>query len=360
MKNKIKLGLLFGGKSIEHEVALQSAQNVLDALDRGKYDIFLIGIDKEGGWHWYDEGSHFQNPDDPESIALGQKKGKVDPLALKREVDVVFPILHGLLGEDGTVQGLLKLADLPFVGAGVLGSSVGMDKDVMKRLLRDGGMPLPQFFSVKRHEKEDYPFENVVEKLGLPFFVKPANAGSSIGVCKVQDAKEFDKAVEEAFAFDRKILIEEMIVGREIECSLLGNESPIASLPCEIIPQGEFQSYLSKYIDDEAAKSYIPAKLEPDEVQRVQEAAIKAYQLLCCEGFARVDTFLAPDGTVYLNEINTIPGLTNMSPYAKMWEASGLPFGKVVDQLIELAFDRYKKERQLVTSVDLKKQWIET
>ena len=349
----MNLGLLLGGKSPEHEVALQSAQNVLKHLDRSKYLVHLIGIDKNGGWDWYEEGSHLKDSNDPKRISLGEKKGRVEPLSLTQTLDVVFPVLHGMQGEDGAVQGLLKLAGLPFVGAGVLGSSIGMDKDVMKRLLRDGAMDVPKWITISSHEKNTWTFEEVKSRLGIPLFVKPANSGSSIGINKVEEKEAFDLALSEAFLYDRKVIVEEAIVGREIECSILGNKEPIASLPCEIIPAGPFHSYVSKYLDEEAAICHIPAQLEIDEIKRIQQAAIRAYKLLCCEGLARVDTFLSENGKIYINEINTLPGLTNMSPYAKMWEASGIGFSEVLDQLIDLALERFSEETKLLTQVDL-------
>ena len=226
------------------------------------------------------------------------------------QIDVIFPILHGPYGEDGSVQGLFKLANLPFVGAGILGSVVAMDKDVMKRLLRDSGIPIARFIVINRKIVGDYPFEAVLENLGLPVFVKPANLGSSVGVSKVRSKVEYVKAIETAFEYDTKVLIEEYIAGREIECSVLGNLEPIASLPGEILPQHEFYSYEAKYIDENGAILEIPAKLDQDTVRRIQEISIRAFKTLCCEGMARVDMFLKDNGDIILNEINTIPGFT--------------------------------------------------
>lgn len=364
MKNKkIRLGILFGGKSSEHEVSLISARNVIDALDRDKYDVFLIGIDKTGEWRLRDGYSYLMHADDPklvqlhtsnENLALVPKdNGKElvsysenqlqQPLAL----DVIFPVLHGMNGEDGTVQGLLKLANIPFVGAGVLGSAIGMDKDVMKRLLRDAKIPTPRFITLHAYEKNQCHYEDVVAQLGSPFFVKPANTGSSVGVAKVKNKEQFHSCVEEAFLYDRKIIIEEYIQGREIECSVLGNEHPIASLPGEVIPQHEFYSYEAKYIDAEGARFEIPVALPQALIEKIQQMAVSAYRSLCCEGMARVDFFLKESGEVYVNEINTIPGFTKISMYPKMWEASGLSYSKLLDQLIELAIDRHSKESNL-------------
>jgi D-alanine-D-alanine ligase len=272
-------------------------------------------------------------------------------------LDLVFPILHGPFGEDGTVQGLLKLADLPFVGSGVLGSAVGMDKDVMKRLLRDGGVPIGRFMVLNSHEAPPA-FEELTRRLGLPFFIKPANMGSSVGVSKIHNAEEYRQGVEEAFAYDVKIILEEYIRGRELECSVLGNEEPIASVPGEIIATHEFYSYDAKYLDEKGAIAEIPAKI-PDSVTReVQELAVKVFRILGAEGLARVDFFLETRESgggetsyrVLVNEINTMPGFTRISMYPKLWEASGLSYGDLIDRLIELAISRFKKEKKLKTS----------
>ncbi|MBI4084812.1 MAG: D-alanine--D-alanine ligase, partial [Candidatus Levybacteria bacterium] len=298
-------------------------------------------------------------------------------------VDVVFPVLHGTYGEDGTIQGLLKLANIPFVGASVLGSAVGMDKDVMKRLLRDAGLPVARFIVVKRSDviaRSEAPyhlvqgeatkqsqrdrhgrlgrprddkgisFNEIVKQLGLPFFVKPANAGSSVGVSKVHNEKEFASAVNTAFSYDSKMLVEEFIKGREIECSVLGNENATASLPGEIIPTHEFYDYDAKYIDEKGAALQIPATLQQKKVKEVQALAVKAFQTLCCEGMARVDFFLNKNGKFFVNEINTIPGFTKISMYPKLWEASGVPYSELIDRLIQLAIERHKREQKLKTS----------
>ncbi len=268
-------------------------------------------------------------------------------------IDVVFPVLHGTFGEDGTVQGLLKLANVPFVGAGVLGSSVGMDKDVMKRLLRDAGIPIGKFLTFDRVSIETANFAEIEKQLGLPVFVKPANLGSSVGIHKAHTQAELEEAVKDACNYDTKILIEEFIDGREIECSVLGNEDPIASVPGEIIPQHEFYSYEAKYIDEQGALLEIPAKLPKDLVQQIQQLAIQAFQVLCCEGMARVDIFLTKDNKVLLNEINTIPGFTKISMYPKLWEVSGIPYSDLIDKLIQLAIERFEREQKLKTNFEL-------
>lgn len=320
---KINVGILFGGKSAEHEVSLRSAENVIKAIDKKKYNIVPIKIEKDGRW----TGANQEN--------------------LNELVDVVFPVLHGPFGEDGTVQGLLKLAGVPFVGAGVLGSAVGMDKDAMKRLLRDAGLPIAKFLV---HSVRGVNFEEVVNELGLPFFVKPANLGSSVGVHKVHNEAEFANAIQDAFQYDTKIIIEEFIEGREIECSILGNENPIASLPGEVIPTHEFYSYTAKYIDENGATFGIPAKLPENIIKEVQRLAIETFKALCCEGMGRVDFFLRPDGKVIVNEINTIPGFTSISMYPKLWEVSGISGAELIDKLIQLAIKRFEKEQNLKTS----------
>jgi D-alanine-D-alanine ligase len=262
-------------------------------------------------------------------------------------VDLAYPVLHGPCGEDGTVQGLFKLLDLPFVGAGVTGSAVGMDKDVMNRLLREGGLPVPAFLVFSRESRGDIAFEAVSERLGIPLFVKPANLGSSVGISMVKDRGAFEDAVEDAFRFDRKIIIEEYVRGREIECSVLGNEDPVASLPGEIRPTHQFYSYDAKYVDDSGADLLIPADLDEAVIHQVQELAIRTFSLLCCEGLARVDFFIREGGEVLVNEINTLPGFTNISMYPKLWEASGLSQHELVSRLIELSLDRHKKEVEL-------------
>ncbi|WP_144351781.1 D-alanine--D-alanine ligase [Sporomusa termitida] len=361
---KVNVGILFGGKSAEHEVSLQSAKNVIDAIDKEKYEVTLIGIDKTGQWHLNDSSQFLLNSHDPKSIALS-KTGKDVVLVPGKEnekllhitdssaggnIDVIFPILHGPFGEDGTVQGLLKLANVPFVGAGVLGSAVGMDKDVTKRLLRDAGIPIADFRVVYKWEQDQLDFNEIAQVLGLPFFVKPANAGSSVGVSKVKSEEQFLQAVELAFRFDTKVLIEEFIAGREVECAVLGNETPIASRLGAIIAQQEFYSYEAKYIDENGAILEIPAKIPPEVEKEVQAIAIKAFKVLCCEGMARVDFFLTQANKAVINEINTIPGFTKISMYPKLWEISGISYPALIDRLIQLALARHAREQHLKTS----------
>lgn len=364
---KINVGILFGGRSTEHEVSLQSAKSILDAIDKEKYDVTLIGIDKTGRWYLNSSSQFLLNSNDPKHIALntsdkdvvlvpgeeGQKLLCISDIKASGNIDVIFPILHGPYGEDGTVQGLLKLANLPFVGAGVLGSAVGMDKDVTKRLLRDAGIPIAKFLVLHKWNQNELSFHEASRYLGLPLFVKPANAGSSVGVSKVKNEQQFIKAIEEAFEFDNKVLIEEFVAGREVECSVLGNQQPIASGVGEIIAQREFYSYEAKYIDENGAVLEIPAQIPTAIVTEIQDLAIKTFKVLCCEGMARVDFFLTIDNKVLVNEINTIPGFTKISMYPKLWEVSGITYRELIDRLIQLAIERHSREQRLKTSYDL-------
>ena len=363
MAEKIRVGVAFGGRSAEHEVSLQSAKNIIDAIDPNKYEVVLIGIDKKGQWHLDDESrfllpaTESRLPELPESsMNLALVPGKQDEqfVALSGQqkvgsLDVIFPVLHGPFGEDGTVQGLLKLANIAFVGAGVLGSAIGMDKDVMKRLLRDAGIPIARFIVANRFSPEKICFDYAQERLGLPLFVKPANLGSSVGIHKVKDSEEFDHALRDAFDYDTKILIEECIKGREIECSVLGNDNPIVSVPGEILPRHEFYSYEAKYLDENGAALEIPAKLPAETSERIRELAIRTFSVLCCEGMARVDFFLRNGEEIIVNEINTIPGFTRISMYPKLWEASGISYKELIDRLIELAIERFAREKRLKT-----------
>lgn len=367
MNKKIRVGILFGGKSAEHEVSLQSAKNIVEAIDKDKYEVVLIGIDKNGQWYLNEASRFLLHAENPRLIALNKSNEHVALIPKNSEnqlvnlsshqslgpIDVVFPILHGPFGEDGTIQGLLKLFNIPFVGAGVLGSAVGMDKDVMKRLLRDAGIPTPSFLVFHKAAAVEIEFDQVKQQLGLPFFVKPANLGSSVGIHKVKDESQFKQAIMDAFQYDTKILIEQFIKGREIECSVLGNENPIVSIPGEIIPQHEFYSYEAKYIDEKGAILEIPAKLSSEITKQIQDIALKTYKALCCEGMARVDFFLRNDKEIFVSEINTIPGFTKISMYPKLWEASGIPYKELVDRLIQLAMERFEREKKLKITFDL-------
>jgi D-alanine-D-alanine ligase len=358
---KIRVGVLFGGRSAEHEVSLQSAKNIIEAIDRDKYDVILIGIDREGQWY-LNESSHFLlNADDPAHIAMnhgnitlamipGSASEQIIPVERGKsigELDVIFPVLHGPYGEDGTVQGLLRMADIPFVGADVLGSAVSMDKDVMKRLLHEAAIPQAKFISFTYYDRESIHFDKVDSVTGIPCFVKPVNLGSSVGISKVHNQEEFEPALNKAFEFDDKIIIEQFIKGREIECSVLGNEKPIASLPGEVIPSHEFYSYEAKYLDEKGARLKIPANLTEEMIKKVQNLAISTFKVLNCEGMARVDFFLNENDQLYVNELNSIPGFTKISMYPKLWEASGISYPELIDRLIQLAIERHERRKRV-------------
>jgi D-alanine-D-alanine ligase len=368
---KLRVGILFGGRSAEHEVSLMSARNVLLALDPERYQPVLIGIDRSGHWSLQEPELLLGAPVTPpaalpeadESVALQSYvpgslvAGSADDGGAARVgVDVVFPVLHGPMGEDGTVQGLLELANIPYVGAGVLGSAVGMDKDVMKRLLREAGLPVAAFHAFRRwdHERDPAGVAARCAELGFPQFVKPANLGSSVGITRVADPADLDRALRFAFQFDTKVLVERGIVGREIECSVLGYRDPIASIPGEIVVRHRdgFYSYDAKYIDESGAALEIPARLDPATVEAVQRMSIRAFTVLECQGLARVDFFLGPSGELTINEINTLPGFTAISMYPKLWEASGVSPRELVSRLIELAFERHRDRAALRSRQD--------
>jgi len=324
---KIRVGLISGGRSGEHEVSLRSAESILKAIDRSKYDVIPITISHEGRW-------------EPFTISP-------DPLA-QRQIDVVFPILHGTYGEDGTVQGLFELANIAYVGAGVLGSAAGMDKDVMKRLFRDAGLPIVDYWVLPKRDVDSF-LRAHIQSLPYPVFVKPANLGSSVGITKVHAAEELPAALATAAEYDRKIVVEKGVDAREIELSVLGNNDPIASLPGEIMPSREFYDYKAKYVD-ENSRLLIPAPLEAIQTNDAQRLAIAAFKVLECSGMARVDLFLERStGKFYVNEINTLPGFTSISMYPKLWDTSGIPYPELIDRLITLAIERHAEKNKLRT-----------
>lgn len=364
-ERRLRVGVLFGGESAEHEVSLQSARNVIEAIDPLRYEVVLIGIDRGGRWHLAESSRFLLDGSDPRRIRLGPADRDValvpgtrsdfvtlDAGERLERLDVVFPVLHGPMGEDGTVQGLLRLAHMPFVGPDVLGSAIGMDKDVSKRLLRDAGIPIAPFLTVLRGDPPP-DFDKVSRTLGRPLFVKPANMGSSVGVAKVSSAPELERALDEAFGFDHKVLLERFVRGREIECAVLGNEDPRASVPGEIVPRHEFYSYEAKYLDDEGAELRIPADLDPETSDRVRDLAVRTFRTLCCEGMARVDLFLTEDDELLVNEINTIPGFTRISMYPKLWAATGVSYPELVDALLGFALERAERRSGLRSHIAL-------
>jgi len=392
MANKIRVGVLFGGRSGEHEISLLSAASVLQFIDKKKYDVVPIGITKEGRWltsahaerllHGEHKNDSHLRAGDPQATAsaavLAKGEGVLVPpqpasegdstslipfetdaqqhaAAQSIAVDVIFPVLHGTFGEDGTIQGLLELADIAYVGAGVLGSAAGMDKDVMKSLFKSAGLPIVKHVTVLRSQWEKDPIKlrkEVEQKLKYPVFVKPANLGSSVGISKVHDRSELDGAIYEAAKYDRKIVIEQGVGGgrqgkaREIECSVLGNDEPIASVPGEIVPAAEFYDYNAKYVD-EGSRLIIPAKISKKKQKEVQQMAIAAFKAVDCSGLGRIDFLLDPKTEkIYLNEINTMPGFTSISMYPKLWAASGVSYPELIDRLIQLGLERYAEKKR--------------
>jgi D-alanine-D-alanine ligase len=399
---KLRVGILFGGRSGEHEISLLSAASVFNAIDPTKYEVVPIGITKDGRWLTASDAERLLygnagegpvrlrsgqvratpnatlragDPDTTPSAAVLQNgeavvfppephKSSMTPFQtdapVRRasdraiNVDIIFPVLHGTFGEDGTIQGLLELADIPYVGAGVLGSAAGMDKDIMKSLFRAAGLAIVKHVTVLRSEWEFSPkkVQKLVEsKLKYPVFVKPANLGSSVGISKARDRKELGPAIDEAAKFDRKIVIEEGVGGkknkaREIECSVLGNDKPEASAPGEIVPSAEFYDYSAKYLD-EGSQLIIPAKLTKAETKKVQELAIAGFRAVDCSGLARVDFLMDPKSRkIYLNEINTMPGFTSISMYPKLWAASGVQYSELISRLIQLGLDRHAEKKR--------------
>ena len=390
---KVRVGVLFGGRSGEHEVSLLSAASVVNAIDKEKYEVVPIGITKDGRWLTaaaaeallqgkpHDESKHLRagDPDaTPGAAVLASGEAVVvppepvhpasrtltpfqsDATALRRaadraiNVDVIFPVLHGTFGEDGTIQGLLELADIPYVGAGVLGSAAGMDKDIMKSLFRAAGLPIVKHVTILRSDWDADPkkTEKIIDRtLKYPVFVKPANLGSSVGISKARTKKELGPAIYEAAKFDRKIVIEQGVGGakqkaREIECSVLGNDRPQASVPGEIVPIKEFYDYAAKYLD-EGSELIIPAKLTKPETKKVQELAMRAFQAVDCAGLARVDFLMDPKTRkLFVNEINTMPGFTAISMYPKLWAATGLSYSDLIDRLIQLGVERHQDKKK--------------
>ncbi len=384
---KLRVGVIYGGRSGEHEVSVASAASIFKHLDRSRYEPIPIRIEKDGRWtlaekmptsisaadvieHARLEGARpirpgreahlVAHPAEDTVLAIERRASSSDLEASAATVtgvglDVVFPVLHGPYGEDGTVQGLLELANVPYVGAGVLGSAVGMDKAVMKTLFIAHSLPVGPYLVVLRPQWQNGAASvtaRVTKELGYPVFVKPANLGSSVGISKAKSESDLRTAMELALQFDRKVVVEQGIPGaREIECAVLGNDDPQASVPGEVVPSREFYDYEAKYLDD-ASKVIIPADLTAEQVRDVQRIAIAAFAAVDCAGMARVDSFLARDtGKIYLNEVNTIPGFTTISMYPKMWEASGLSYPELIDRLITLALERHAEKQQLRTSI---------
>lgn len=361
-KEYMNLCIIFGGRSAEYTISLRSAKNVIKSTDKSKYTLTLIGITKEGDWKLFDTEQKSEEIATKDQLTLSNPIGDVQ-LTLAKEAafvvpdkgihirpDVVFPVLHGPFGEDGTIQGMLRMANLPFVGPDVLGSAVAMDKEIMKRLLRDAGLPIGKFITLYK-EDERPSFEEVKATVGMPVFIKPANLGSSVGINKARTGEELAKSIEIAFDFDTKIIVEESMNIREIECAILGNHNAKASMPGEITSHKEFYSFDAKYIDQQASSCEIPANISPELQEKVKDYALQTFKILNCEGLSRVDIFLNDKNELYINEINTIPGFTSISMYPMMWKEEGIEYSELIDQLIHYAIDRFKKKSRLKVEI---------
>jgi D-alanine-D-alanine ligase len=365
LAKKVRVGVIFGGRSGEHEVSLRSAESIINAIDKSKYEVVPVGITKEGRWLVAGEAKALlpqavmstEQPQDVAIIGDPTRQGLIHLDGFKHgltsePLDVVFPVLHGTYGEDGTIQGLLDMAGVPYVGCGVLASATGMDKVVMKQLFQQAGLRMTPYEWFLRSIWESDPRVIIarIVALGFPVFVKPANLGSSVGISRVGDESELKAAIEDAARYDRRIVVEKAVVGREVEVSVLGNDDPIASLPGEIIAGHEFYDYEDKYVD-EKARVIVPADLPSDTIEQVQRDAITAFKAIDGSGLARVDFFIeAGSGAVITNEINTMPGFTSISMYPKLWEASGISYDELIDRLITLAIERHRDRTRNLTS----------
>ncbi len=358
--NKTTVGLLCGGRSKEHEVSLMSALSIQNALNRENYNVAFIGIDSSGRWHLSWDDTYLIQHKDIQQTSLNLSKPVVYPALNGQliekdtqkclaQIDVFFPIIHETDVEDGTFQGLARLLDVPCVGVDLTGSAIAMDKDVTKRLLRDSGLPITPFITARTPQAIS--FEDASSHLGTPLFVKPCRMGSSLGASKITDQPTFDRAMKKAFRHDRKVIVEQAIKGKEIECTILGDSPPRASeILREIIPLEELYSYETKHVHDDRTRSLAPAELDSEVAQNVRQAAISAFTILECEGMAKIDFFIKSDGSFVINEVNTLPGFAPISMYPKLWEASGFPQNQLLDHLIKLAFERYQKEKQFIIS----------
>ncbi len=375
MKNKLRIGVIFGGRSGEHEVSVRSARSVIEAIDQSKYEVVPIAITKEGNW-LAPAAAAALLPDSTQRLLSKQRLGnskedvaiigdpsrsglvKLDSGAAKSErLDVVFPVLHGPFGEDGTIQGLLEMAAIPFVGCGTLASSCGMDKVAMKALFKQAGLPICRYAWLLRsdweHDKNKVT-RRLTREIGFPCFVKPANLGSSVGVSKATDKASLARAIDLAARYDRKIIVEELVEARELECAVIGNDEPRASLPGEYVIHEEsarFLDYTEKYASTGHVEFIVPAKVSKATTKKIQNMAVTAYKAIDASGLSRVDFFLKKDGQLLINEINTLPGLTDVSGFPKMWEATGIPFPRVIDLLIDLAIERHRQRARNETSI---------
>ena len=351
MSKKKKVAILYGGRSVEHAVSVNSARNIFEYINKDQFEPVPMGISKSGEWYLTEGVSK----DIEQGKALGLMLNPINPGFVLLEsgerfkVDIIFPVLHGTDGEDGSIQGLIKAMDVPMVGTGVLGSALAMNKIIAKRLMREAGLPVTDFLTFRYTEKEKISFTSISKKLGLPFMVKSASLGSSVGVTKVSNKADFKKAIEEAFKYDDEMLAEEFVTGREIECAILGNNPPEASYPGEIVisKNYEFYTFDAKYVDPEAVQIHVPAKLTKAIAEKIRAVSVKAYQALHCLDFSRVDLFLDKKGRIFINEINTIPGFTNSSMYPMMWKERGISFTELITKLLNLAQERYDRGKRI-------------
>lgn len=351
MSKKKKVAILYGGRSVEHGVSINSARNIFDYIDKDRFEPLTIGISKSG--QWYLTNSVTRDIEQGKALGLildAQSPGFIILSSGDRlKADIIFPVLHGTDGEDGSIQGLIKAMDIPMVGTGVLGSSVSMNKIIAKKLLQLAGLPVTRFRDFHYTQRNAISFEALKNELGLPFMVKSASLGSSVGVSKVKDEATFHQAVEEAFRYDNSLLVEEFITGREVECAILGNHRPEASYPGEIVisKNYDFYTFDAKYVDPEAVRIDVPAAMDAATAEKIRDISVKAYQALQCEDFSRVDLFLTADGKIYINEINTIPGFTNSSMYPMMWKERGVDFTPLISKLLDLAEERYQQGKRI-------------
>lgn len=357
MSTKLSIAILYGGKSVEHEISIRSAKNVVSHIDKESFSIVLLGINKVGSWYLNKTIDDEINSGVSVSINLDA----LAPHLIENEsgrvikIDVVFPVLHGTDGEDGSVQGLFKLLNLPVVGSGVLGSAISMDKIISKKILKECGIPVAAYLEFDKSQKDSIKFEEIVDKVGLPFMIKSAALGSSVGISMVKSELNFTSALDDSFKYGDKVIIEEFIKGRELECAVMGNEQPRASMPGEIVmvKDYDFYTYAAKYLDENAIEIKLPAEVDESTTNEIRRISILAYQALCCEDFARVDLFLTEEGKVVINEINTIPGFTNVSMFPMMWQKMGISYTNLISELINLCLKRYDASKDMETDYNV-------
>ena len=363
MSAKTRVAMVFGGKSPEHNISILSCKNVFNAIDKEVYEVILVYIDKTGQWYFCPKGMVLNHDDDPNNVKyvgpllrvyLSQNTDdkcliNVRDASKVADIDVLYPVLHGNFGEDGSVQGLAKLANLPCIGCGILGSAVGMDKEIAKRVLRDGGIGIAPFVTLRKGHSENTPYTEVSAVLGNELFIKPATLGSSVGVSFVDNEADYKNAVNEAFKYDTKVLVESKMKGREIECAVMGNENIEASGIGEVLPKTSWYTFENKYVDDDGAKIAIPADLTSAQTEKARKVAIETYRLLECRGLTRVDMFLLENEDIIINEVNTLPGFTKISMYPKLWEAAGLAYTPLITKLITYAQEEHQRMEALLS-----------